>query len=329
MSLATMMAEMRGAVPKYSALLARTHIQNAWRDVRNMRGWSFQLFRGGFQTPGLVNQGTITVALGGTTVTPDATAKAVWLAISNPTSFITQRQFRVANGTIYNIIAMDNTSGVITIDRPYIDTTYGAGLGYLIYQCYYAVPYADFEAWEAILDVNNVIWLNVDPTRKGAEKINQADPQRQIFAQPISVIPYETDQRVGSSTLGYMMYEMYPQPQAQYAYSTWGTQLGADLGTNDSPPFPITEHLLKTLARVKAYEWSEANKDPQNPRGTGADYRFLMGAAQEEAKMQLKEIRSMDRDRVDMWYSQMTRQVATGVVSTFNPSTGMVNSRNL
>jgi hypothetical protein len=332
MSLATMIAEQRGAVPGYSALLARTHLREAWRDIRNLRGWSFQLGTGGFSTPGLVSQGTVTVALGGNTVTGDAVASAVWATTSNPASLLTQRQFRVGQGTIYNIIAYNVVGGfgVLTLDRPYIDTSYGTGLGYSIYGCYYAVPVADFEAWESVLDVNNVIWLNVDPTRKGVEKINQADPQRQIFSNPISVIPHGTDQRPGSATFGYMVYELYPQPQDQYAYQTWFSRAGADLTLpTDTPPFPITEHLIKTKARVKAYEWLIVKLTAANPEHNTSGIQFSLGEAQAEYKAELAELRSMDRDRVDMWYSQMTRQVATGVVATFNPSTGMLNSRNL
>ena len=329
MSLGTMIADMRGDVPKYSAILARTHIREAWLDVRNMRGWSFQLGNGGFGTPGLINGGTCSVDLGGTDVTPDATALPLWLAGSTNISLITQRQFRVGAGTIYNIVAMDSTSGFITLDRPFIDTSYGSGLGYSIYQCYYAVPVDDFEAWESILDINNVIWLNTTPSRGGREWADEWDPQRQVFENPQAVLPYGTDQRVGSPTFGRMMYELYPQPQSQYAYQTWYSRAGADLvNPSDTLPYPITDHVVRMLARVKAYEWAEANKDPMNPRGHGADFRFLIGAAAKEAAGLLHEIRMLDRDRVDMWKSTMTRIAGLGPVATFDPSTGRVMSRN-
>jgi hypothetical protein len=324
-----MIGEMRGAVPGYSALLARTHIRNAWTDVRKMKGWSFQLCNGGFATPGLVNAGSATVTLGSPTVTGDAAASAAWLTASTPISFLTQRQFRVGASTIYNIIAYDGVS-TITLDRPWIDTSAGAGLGYSIYQCYYPVPVQDFASWESVVDVNNCIDLCAGTAKKYVVQANQYDPQRQIFSNPGSIIPYQVDARPGSSTLGWMMYELYPQPQSQYAYSTWYMRDGADLvNPTDTVPFPITEHLIKTLARVKAYEWAEANKDAANPRGAGADYRFLMGAAAAEAKDQLKQIRSEDRDRVDMWYTVMSRVSGYGYPATFNPATGMVNARNI
>lgn len=338
MSLATMIAEMRGTVPNYSASLARTHLINAYSDIKKMRGWSWQLATGGLQTPGLVTEGTVTVALGGLTVTGDAIASAQWATASNPTSLLTQRQFRIGEGTIYNIIKADftaPTAAVLTLDRKYIDTNYGAGQEYSIYGCYYVVGVEGFQALEAVLDVNNVAWLNVDNTRKGREKVDQADPQRQIFANPVSVIPYGTDTRGAgtpnaSATLGQMMYEWYPQPQAQYAYSLWYSFDGPSFSLpSDTLPYPLTEHLIKTMARVKAYEFSLANRNMSDPRGQGSNLQFLMGAAAKEAEQQLKEIRSLDRDIYDAWYYQFTRQVATGVTATFNPSTGMVSTRNL
>lgn len=325
-----MVAEMRGAVPGYSALLARTHIRNAWTDVRKMRGWSFQLGSGGFGTPGLTNEGTVTVAFGSPTVTGNSQALTAWATASQYGSLITQQQFRVGAGTIYNIIAYSATAGTVTLDRPYIDTTSGPGLGYSIYQCYYAVPVQDFAAWEAVVDVNNCIDLTGGNAKKYRDFADQFDPQRQIFSNPGSLIPYGVDMRPGSSTAGWMMYELYPQPQSQYAYQTWYTRDGADLvNPSDTLPFPITEHVIKTLARVKAYEWREANRDNSDPRGLKADYRFLMGSAQAEAKAQLKEIRSEDRDRYDAWYSVLTRVQGFGYTTTFNPATGTVLSNNL
>jgi len=324
-----MIAEMRGTVPNYSGLLARKHLREAWTDVRKLRGWSFQLCNGGFATPGLVNQGSATTTLGSPTVTGDATASAAWAVASTAVSLITQRQFRVGASTIYNIIAYDGVS-TLTLDRPWIETSSGSGQGYSIYQCYYAVPVQDFASWESVVDVNNSIDLCVGTAKKYVDQANKYDPQRQVFSNPGCIIPYQVDARPGSSTLGWMMYELYPQPQTQFAYSTWYMRDGSDLvNPTDTVPFPITEHLIKTLARVKAYEWAEANKDAANPRGAGADFRFLMGAAAKEAGAQLKNIRSEDRDRVDMWYSVMSRVSGYGYPATFNPETGLVTARNV
>jgi hypothetical protein len=335
MSLGTMIAELRGCVPSYSALLARTHLREAWTDIRNMKGWSFQLGNGGFGTPPLTNQGAVTVAFGGTTVTGNAAASAVWATASQPGNLLTQQQFRIGGGTIYNIVAYAVVGGfgVLTLDRPYYDVTAGANLGYSIYQCYYPVPVEDFIAWESVLDINNAIDLVTGTAKKNKDWVDANDPQRQIFSNPGSIIPYGTDQRAGSSTAGWMVYELYPQPQAQYAYQTWYSRRGADLVLNsDTVPFPIPEHLVKMLARVKAYEWLivklEAERGSTGYVSSTSGIQFAMGAALKQATALLREVRMEDRDRVDMWYSVMNRVQGYGVVTTFNVNTGMVNSNN-
>lgn len=343
MSLQTMIAEMRGAVPGYSALQARTHLREAWTDIRNMTGWSFQLGVGSFSTPGKVSAGTVTVQLGSTTVIGDAAATTAWLTAGTPLSFLSQRQFRVGAGTIYNIIAYNDgqTFGegnfpfaTLTLDRYYSDLVASnapqPGAGYTIYQPYIAAPVKEFDGWEAVCDTTNVIWLATKPTKAERSRIDRADPQRQIFSNPGTLMIYKQDDRPNSATLGYQLYELYPQPQAQYSYQTWYTWKGPDLSKpTDTVPYPMTEHIVKAFARVKAYEHAEANKDAANPRGQGADYRFLMGAAKVQADEQLKAIRLLDRDRVDLWYDTMTRITGFGPVSTFNPATGQVSARNM
>ena len=336
MSLSTMIGEMRGCVSNYSAGLARIHLKNAWTDIRQLKGWSFQLGNTGYTVPGLINAGAVTTVLGDTHVVGDATASAAWLAGSNATSLITQRQFRTGQGTIYNIIAMDVTNPaavVLTLDRPWIDAYYlGPAQGYSLYVCYIVAPAQSFQAWEYFMDVRNVIHLDVNNTRGLWELINESDPQRQIFSNPGNLIPHGVDNRAGSATPGWAVFELYPQPQSIYVYQAGYSWAGPEL--TDDPalnavPYPMTEHVVKTLARVKAYEYAEANKTADNPRGAGADYRFLMQAAKAEYDAQIHEIRSLDRDIYDAWKYQMQRFTNIGVVATFNPATGTVASRNM
>ncbi len=336
MALANMISELRGCVSGYSAALARTHLRNAWTDIRNLKGWSFQVANTGYTVPGLVNAGAVTTVLGSPLVTGDATASAAWATASTAVSLITQRQFRIGQGTIYNIIAADfstPTAAVLTLDRPWIDAYYlGPTQGYSMYQPYLVAPVQSFQAWEYFLDVRNVIALDVNNTRGIWEGVNIADPQRQIFSNPGNLIPHGTDTRQGSATFGYPMFELYPQPQSIYVYQVGYSWAGPDL--TDTPgtvavPGPMTEHVVKTLARVKAYEWAEANKSADNPRGAGANYQFLMQSAMAEYGAQIKEIRMIDRDIYDAFKYQMNRWTNIGVVATFNAATGTVQSRNL
>jgi hypothetical protein len=334
MSLGSMAFEISGSVPGLDVDLARTKVIEAWHSVRKLRGWSFQLSSGGFSTPSQVNQGTVSLAFGGTTVTGDATASAAWASASQFGSLLTQRQFRIGGGTIYNIISMDNTvptAIVLTLDRPYTDLlTATSGLEYLIYQIYYATPEKDFIRWLAVRDMTNVRWLNVNADYNERRQTDMADPQRQIQENPLMLLPFQTDQRAGSSTLGYFQYELYPSPIAQYAYQTWFMWEGPDLVNNsDELPTPITEYLVKKKALVDSYEWAEANKDAQNPRGAGADFRFLMGKADASYKEELKACRVNDRERVNLFNATMTRVGSPAPFSTFNPATGVLSVSNL
>lgn len=333
MALADMIWELTGCVPNFDAALARIKLQDAWRDIRRLRGWSFQLSQGGFSTPPGISGGTVTLTFGSPTVIADATATPLWQAASNAASLITQRQFRQTGASIYNIVAYDGVS-TITLDRPYTDVllNFGvnAGLSYLLYQPYYTTPVEKFIRWLAVLDMTNVRWLNCRADYEERSAVNMNDPQRQIYANPLNLLPVDVDQRSGSSTPNWMRYELYPQPTSQYGYMTWYEWEGPDLqNMSDTLPWPVTENLVKTKARIGAYEWAEANKDPQNPRGAGANFGFLMEAALEEYKMSLQGIRVVDEERVNMFRATMTRIGSPMPFSTFNASTGVLSVSNL
>jgi hypothetical protein len=333
MSFGSMSYEVSGSVPGLDLDLASTKVREAWHTIRKLRGWSFQLGSGGFSTPGQVNLGTVSVVFGSPTVTADATASTEWASASIYGSLLSQRQFRIGGGTIYNIIAYAVVGGfgVLTLDRPFTDSlTSLTGLGYLIYQPYWPTPTKEFIRWLAVRDMTNVRWLNVNADYEQRRSTDMADPQRQIYENPLMLLPYQTDQRAGSSTLGWFQYEMYPGPISQYTYQTWYMWEGPDLvNPSDELPEPISEKLVKSLARVSSYEWAEANKDPQNPRGSGADFRFLMGAAQTQYEAELKICRVNDREKVNLFNATMTRVGSPAPFSTFNPATGVLSVSNL
>jgi len=330
---ADMLFELTGSVPGLDSQLAATLAKEAWSDIRKLGGWSFQLFTGGFATPPLVSAGTVSIVYGQPTVVGDATAAASWQAASYPGNFLSQRQFRIIGGTIYNIIAFDGAN-TITLDRNYTDrlpslTGFNLGLSYMIYQPYHVVPFKDWRRYLAVLDVTNVNWLRVKGERA---KVDIADPQRQIFSNPLELVQYGVDQRLSSATPGWVVLELYPHPTQMYTYGTWGERFRTDLdlvNMSDELPVPITESTVKAKARIRAYEWAEANKDPANPRGAGADFRFLLGVAQAEYRDSLHDCRKRDRDAVDIFNRTMTRLGTPAPLPWYNQSTGQLTSSNL
>lgn len=331
--LAEMVGELQGNVTTIDAAYARTLINEAWGDVRRLGGWSWQLKQTGFTVPGALSTGTVTLQFGSDQVIGDADAAAAWLTPgigSQYGSLLTQRQFRSGGtsgaGTMYDIIAFDGTA-TLTLDRPFADplTSLTGAVDtqeYMIYQPYISAPTKGFRRWLSIYDIANSGWLFVKGDRR---EVGLSDPQRQIFANPDRVMAIGADSRVGSSTKGYERYELWPGPQNQYLYQAWFVDFGADLvGLSDELPVGIPESMVKARARYRCYEQAEANKDPQNPRGSGADYRFLMGAADKQFAKELKQVRLEDRDKCDIFFSTMHRFRGGPAPVTFDPATGGV-----
>lgn len=331
-----MIGELQGAVPDIDAAFAKTLINEAWADVRRLAGWSFQFIQTGMTVPGLLGNGTVTLQFGSPTVTGDANATAAWATASQYGSLLTQRQFRSGGtsgaGTMYNIIgyAVVGGFGVLTLDRPFADpltslTGPVTEQDYSIYQPYIAGPCKDFERFLSVLDIANSGWLFVRGDRRMVDK---DDPQRQIFANPSRLLALGQDERPGSSTAGWPMFELWPGPQNQYLYQMWGLRFGADLvNLSDTLPVGIPESMVKAKARVNCYEQAEANKDRQNPRGAGADYRFLIGSAFKQYERELKFARLRDRDKCDVFVSTMSRYRGGPAPTTYDPSTGGILSQ--
>lgn len=308
MSYQSMAFELTGIVPKLPPDYANTIIKRAWRDVRRQNLWSFQIFDSNWTSPTVVNAGTVAVTQGSNQIVFDSTASPAILAIGFVPSSVTQRQFRVGIGTIYNIWALTNNGGIVTLtlDRNYQEPT-SAATGYQIYQCYYVAPYQDFWQWKAIRDTINFNNLNITKTR---DWIDRKDPQRSIYYIPDHVVPYTTDKNPVSATLGWQLFELWAQPQYVLTYQLWGLRKGPELvNPTDELPFEIGEDVVMALSRAYAYQWAEANK--RDARMMGSDFRFLIQDAKADYKRLFAEYRRQDRAKVDNFQTKLRR--ASGI----------------
>lgn len=287
--------ELRGAVPRLPIAYAKTLVNRAWKDVRQKSLWSFQLYESAWMSPPSVTAGTATTVQGSTSVTLDATATAALNASITSALPAVGRQFRLGGKSLYSIISW-NVTGTLVLDRIFSEQS-ATGAGYQIYQCYYAAPTPDFRSFISVRDMQNFISLNLTKTR---EEVDMEDPMRSYYSFPGYVIPYQTDSRAGSPTLGSMLYELWGQPNFAYTWQVLSIRDGADLSLpTDTLPLVVGEDLIMARARVLGYEWAESNKDPAVPRSNAADYKFLMGAASAEYTKLLQTYRKNDRARVD------------------------------
>lgn len=308
MAFIDMIGEVRGAVPKVPLAAAKKFVNKGWKDVRESGMWSFQLFEGIWITPPLIKAGTVTTVQGSNQVTFDATAQVAINASATTYSLVTQRQFRVAAGTIYNIWAYDPATGIATLDKMYGEAS-AVGVAYQIYQVYYAPVTAgtngmqfvpDFLTFVSVRNMQNFIDLFLEKTRA---QLDATDPQRTWYYFPTDCVPYQVDPNPASVSYGVPLFELWGAPQSQYSYQLYGIRRGADLvNPSDTLPFSVGEDCVIERAKRYAYEWAEANKG-ENRRDVGPNFQFLMGKADAEYLRLMKKYRMRDREFVNNWFS--------------------------
>lgn len=321
--------ELTGSIPKLDLDFSKTLINRSYSDIRRRNLWAFQLFEGNWISPSIVNAGTVTTVQGTNTVTFDAAGSAAVTALSLlgpfPTPLI-QRQFRVGSAsTIYNIWAYDATvptAVVLTLDRPYVEA--GGTSSYSIYQCYYPAPMQDWLTWISVRDMTNFNDLRTLTTRA---ELDLRDPQRSIFYLPTDVAPYQNDMNPASPTYGFQLFELWGQPQYVLPYQLYGIRRGPPLvNDTDTLPFAIGEDVVIEGAKIKAYEWAEANKGSMPRNAGGTDFRFLIGNSKAEFERLIKSYRKDDRERVDNWFTVRRRTTwLPNVYGFFNSIAGTAN----
>ncbi len=321
MSLNTMAQRMLLEIPGISSAYARTLLNEALGHIEDEIMWSFQLQTSGWLTPGLLfpqGSGGPALSVGTITATPfsdqivgDANATAAWQAYvaAGNSPVLTQTQIRSPYYSLYNIIDYDLVS-TFTLDRPWMEPG-GANLGYMIYQAYFAVPVT---ATQSGGDPNfrRFLWARdttnsapMDYWTMDQKMLAVKDPERTIFDDPGYFVPYQIDNRPGSSTLGSMLYELWPHPLSVLPYTYGYLFRGPELQQPaDTVPFPITEDLVLWQAKTSGYLWKEAQKGENIERGSGADYKFLAQACSAKYASKLKEIKAADRGMVDLYFSK-------------------------
>lgn len=280
--------ELEGTIPKLSILLAQRFVNRAWRDIRKRRLWSFLVDEALIFMPPVIQAGTASVTQFSNQVTPDATlAKPAWLAAGPPG--ITLMQFRVSTGPLYNISAINNASGVITLDRLYLQST-NATTTYQIYQAYYPAPVSDFVRFRSVFDPLNAYWLGKNWTR---EKLDNIDPQRASQGQPHQVVPYKQIAVGGVKT---PFFELWEHPTStgtlQVVYERQGAEF---VNENDTAPPVIEDDLIMERSRYHGYKWASVNVG-RFPELRGVDWNARIMESMKEYEILLNKAMLQDEE---------------------------------
>ena len=303
MSFFTLAKSLTGRVPGTPLSLAQEAVTDALGYILDACDWSFQraITYANWLCPGqIANVGTFTVTPYSNVVIADATATAA-IAAHSGMPLITQFQFRNPSYSIYNVIGYSTAShapfAALTLDRPWLEPTSGPGQPYMLYQCYFAAPVQDFRKFVEVRDTTNAFRLDFWTMTQAELAVR--DPQRTNFADPEYIVPAGIDQRPGSATLGYQMFELWPQQLSYVPYSFSFRRRGVIPKTiNDfqtmTVPYPIMEEMLRWRAEEVLYQFREAQKDKTEARGSGANWLLLAQMAHKQYLELYSEVLSID-----------------------------------
>lgn len=326
MSFLSMWQEMLG-VPGMNFKLAQTKLNEGLSTIYDDQLWSFQMKTAGWFTPGLVSTGgstnlspgLITVNTFGTTITGNAAASAAWLGLTGM-PFLTQYQIRSPYYSVYSIVSVNSsvpTAVVLTLDRPWMEPPLTNG-SYMMYQCYFPVLNSP---GQTTTDFKKFLWARDTTNNQPMNfwKYSQADlaikdAERTVFDQPAYIVPYQPDNRAGSPTYGAMLFELWPHPLNQLPY-TFGYVNSGPLLVNpsDTPPYPLTEDLVKIKGYEKLYMWKESQKGDDHERGAGANWLQLAAYADKQYKERKKNISLKDQMTIDLYWTKFNRYAAANM----------------
>jgi hypothetical protein len=181
---------------------------------------------------------------------------------------------------------------ILTLDRPWMEPTSGPGQPYMIYQCYFVSPVQDFRRFLEVRDTTDAGRLNFWSYSQA--DLARRDPQRTQFADPGYVVPVGVDQRPGTSTPGWPMFELWPQQLARVPYSFSYKRRGPLLvNPTDTVPYPLTEALVEAKSREVLLQYKAAQAE-EKAKGAGQGWLVMAGMAKKEYDEQMSYILPID-----------------------------------
>lgn len=282
MAFLDLVTTLTGELPGLSPQLARKHINWAWRDIRQMRLWSFLELDGAVVCPTQITEGAAAIVQFTDTVTLDATASAAiaaqLLVGATPGIFNLSIRFGASTpaiGQVYNIIDFDNTTPtavILTLNRIVMEAT-NATAGYQIYRPYITPPIDDFLHWITIVDMVNAFTMSNDNGRlsRSSAYFDLCDPQRQAqglaywcgaYAGAYTSNPV-TGTVIPQSTVnpGTMIYELWPHPTSGQTFYVRFRRRGTDfINLLDTQPDGIPDAMILNRAKGQySYPFAAAN----------------------------------------------------------------------
>jgi len=234
-----------GSVVSWNPSCSIPQIQNflndGVREVVGRRLWYGNLTRGQIVTSGMYSTGSVQVTLGSTSVQGIGTN---WTQSINGTP-ITNMSLRVGYyAPIYNVIALDQTRQVLTIDLPWGNPSV-TSTGYFLIQQYFSIPNLKF-----FFSVRNLQLYYRLGTNYSQSFIDNYDPTRLILMYPRLVATMPPDPN------GNYQFELWPAANTQQCLP-WTGYISPRILVDDLDNFPayMRSDAIVSYAASQALMW--------------------------------------------------------------------------
>lgn len=254
---------------------------------------------GSGQTPGtyvypILDTGAGTGGMVSITVDADGTATLPPVVLDPGINYVMPFVTFAEGGTPATFSCVRNAT--LTLDRPWMEPTSGPGQPYMIYQSFFVSPVMDFRKFVEIRDTTNDNF--VDFWSATQADLAVWDPQRLNFSNPEYVVPAGFDQRPGSATLGWPIFELWPI-QGNYVPYSFSFRRRGPLPQQPSDfysmsaPLPITDKMVEWKAREILLQDASSRMESKVP-GSGKGMALLSQMAAKQYEARYSEVLSID-----------------------------------
>lgn len=321
-------AQLVGEIPGLPMLFARNYVNQAIDEVSRDKLWSWNVNEGIIIAPQIITTGSVTVTNFSPTITFDATAMVALNAVALANPPLTERQFRVGGGPLYNIVAYDTGTGEATLDRIYLANT-AASQEYQIYKCYYGppsmdgvTPTTDFLRYLTINDPINGYVISGKRLSMTRETLNRRDPMRGSQGQPYYTATYRPtpNQMAADGSIprglnqGIMQYEWWPHPVFGQAYIVQYERQNLSLGFSDYLPNQCPPNLIRYKAQEFAIRWAQQNAG-RIPELKGVNWPLLLVEVEKKYNFVLVGAKRNDNEIL----TEILRPGTAGIMDFFGP----------
>ena len=299
-------AQIKGAIssenPNIDFSDIEVEVNNIVRRIYDRREWSGLFIRGQVATSGFTFGGSIDVTVGSDQVTGIGTS---W------TPAIIGQQFRLGlNTPPYNIVALDQTNQILTLEMPWASTS-AISAGYFIAQYYYALG----NNIRYIHTAKNMLmawrlWLNYNQ-----QTLDSRDPWRATAFMPVALA------QMPPNPNGVYMVELWPVPAIVQSLPFIAAVQPPNLvNDQDALPPAIRADIVVDLGRA----WAKTYKGPRwNEYYDAGEAARLRASAEQE----LLYAMSADEDlyRQNILYESESMNFAPDLLSPERNSMWAIN----